>query len=110
MLRHVALVKTDPSEECSPSIIRVTRIIVFRLLVTAKIVPSSPILVTLMTDEIRSSKRRLLQEPRDVITQKPALFIVSVVKNSNLTLFSTMTTQVLFSWREADALGNITFV
>jgi hypothetical protein len=49
MLRRVALVRTNVSEELSASIIRVTRISEFlrsvrRLLVTAS-VPSSPILV-----------------------------------------------------------------
>jgi hypothetical protein len=48
----VALVRTDVSEECSASIIRVTRIIFLRnmrqLLVTANVVPSSPILVRVM--------------------------------------------------------------
>jgi hypothetical protein len=75
MLRRVALVRTDVSEELSASVIRVTRIgglgttlavtsnrrtlrrntkdcaflrSVRRLLVTANIVPSSPTLVTLM--------------------------------------------------------------
>jgi hypothetical protein len=58
MLRRVALVRTDVSEELSSSIIRVTRIgelgtlpilrSVRRLLVTTSVVPSSPILVTLM--------------------------------------------------------------
>jgi hypothetical protein len=62
MLRHVALVRTDVSEELSASFIRVTRICelgttlavtsnrhsVHRLLVTASVVPSSPILVILM--------------------------------------------------------------
>jgi hypothetical protein len=57
MLRYVALVRTDVSEELSTSFIRVTRIgeltwlflrSVRRLLVTASVVPSSPILVTLM--------------------------------------------------------------
>jgi hypothetical protein len=53
MLRRVALVRTDVSEQLSASFIRVTRIdelgttldIVRRLLVTASVVPSSPILV-----------------------------------------------------------------
>jgi hypothetical protein len=68
MLRRVALVRTDVSEERSASIIRVTRIgklgttlsltsIVFlrsvhRLLVTANVVPSSSILVTLMMEAL----------------------------------------------------------
>jgi hypothetical protein len=72
MLRRVALVRTDVSEEPSASFIRVTRIgklgttlavtsnrrtlrrnskcSVRRLLVRANVVPSSPILVSLMMD------------------------------------------------------------
>jgi hypothetical protein len=59
MVPRVALVRTDVSEERSASFIRVTRIgelgttkkykflrSVHRLLVTANVVPSSPILVT----------------------------------------------------------------
>jgi hypothetical protein len=77
MLRHVALVRTDVSEELSVSFIRVTRIgelgtmlavtnyLVFpgsmhRLLVTASIVPSSPILVTLMKETLSSSETSVL--------------------------------------------------
>jgi hypothetical protein len=62
MLRRVALVRTDVSAECIASIIKVTRIdeqrktlavtsnrrSVHRLLVTANVVTSSPILVTLI--------------------------------------------------------------
>jgi hypothetical protein len=75
MLRHVAFVRTDISEERITSIIRMTRIcklgtmlavsalqkkIVFlrsmlQLLVTANVIPSSPILVTLI-EAIRSFK------------------------------------------------------
>jgi hypothetical protein len=77
MLRHVALVRTEVSEEPSASINRVTRIgelgttlaviinrctlrriTMFsarRLIVTADIVPSSPILVILVMQELRSS-------------------------------------------------------
>jgi hypothetical protein len=74
MLRRVALVRTDVSEELNASTIRVTRIreletalavannrrMVFlrnvrRLLVRASVVPSSPILVTLMKEALRSS-------------------------------------------------------
>jgi hypothetical protein len=80
MLRRVALVRTDVSEEISASIIRVTKIgelgttstvtsnrntllthtvflrSVLRLLVTTNVVPSSPILVTLMMEAIHSSE------------------------------------------------------
>jgi hypothetical protein len=75
MLRRVALMKTDVSEELSASI-RVTRIgelgttlavtsnrrkLVFlrslrRLLVAASVVPSSPILITLMKEALSSSE------------------------------------------------------
>jgi hypothetical protein len=72
MLRRVALVRTDVSEELSTSFIRVTRIGELgttlsvtnnrctqrrserRLLVTASVVPSSPILVTLMKRDLSS--------------------------------------------------------
>jgi hypothetical protein len=55
MLRRVALVRTDDSEERSAPIIRVTRIgeLGTTLVVTAKVVPSSPI-VTLMMEALRS--------------------------------------------------------
>jgi predicted hotdog family 3-hydroxylacyl-ACP dehydratase len=52
LLRHVALVRTDVSKEISALVfLRSVR----RLLVTASVVPSSPILVTLMKEAIRSS-------------------------------------------------------
>jgi hypothetical protein len=64
MLRRVALVSTDVSEEISASIIRVTRIIELRsmrrLLVTANVVPSSPIFVTLMMEALRSHEMSVL--------------------------------------------------
>jgi hypothetical protein len=85
MLRRVALVRTDVSEELSASFIRVTRngelgsslvvtsnrrtlrrnLLVFlhsmrRLLVTASAVPSSPILVTLMKEALSSSETLVL--------------------------------------------------
>jgi hypothetical protein len=67
MLHHVALVRTDASKKCIASIIRVIRIgelgttlavisNVLWLLLTANIVSSSPILVTLMMQAIHSSK------------------------------------------------------
>jgi hypothetical protein len=74
ILRRVALVRTDVSEEFSVSIIRVTRIgelgttlmfFVFlrsvrRLLITAIVVHSLPILVTLMMDALISSETSVL--------------------------------------------------
>jgi ABC-type molybdate transport system permease subunit len=80
MLRRVALVRTDVSEELGTSFIRVTRIgelgrtlavtsnrrklqrhiSVRRLVVTASVVLSSPILVTLMKEALRSSETSVL--------------------------------------------------
>jgi hypothetical protein len=77
MLRLVALVRTHVSEELSASIIRVTRIDELGttlavtsnrrtlrskrwLLVTASVVPSSPILVTLMKEALSSSETSVL--------------------------------------------------
>jgi hypothetical protein len=76
MLRRVALVRTDISEELSASFIRVTscnyqlthaakKYVVFLhsmhwLLLTASIVPSSPILVNLMKEALNSSETSVL--------------------------------------------------
>jgi hypothetical protein len=78
MLHRVALVRTDVSEELCESFIRVTRIgelgtlavnwqptHVFlhslrRLLITASVVPSSPILVNLMKEALSSSETSVL--------------------------------------------------
>jgi hypothetical protein len=71
VLRHVALVRTDVSEELSASFIRVTRIGELGtmlavtsnrrlLLVTASVVPSSPIFVTLMKEALSSSETSVL--------------------------------------------------
>jgi hypothetical protein len=72
VLRRVALVRIDVSEELSTSFIRVTIINelgttlavylrrVRRLLVTANDVPSSPILVTLKKDAPSSSETSVL--------------------------------------------------
>jgi hypothetical protein len=74
MLRRVALIRTDVSEELSASIIRVTRIgelgttlavisnrrTLLLLLVTTNVVPRSPILVTLMMDVLSSEETSVL--------------------------------------------------
>jgi hypothetical protein len=63
MLRRVALVRTDVPEEPSASIIRVTiigELETIRLLVTANVVPSSPILVTLMMEALGSFETSVL--------------------------------------------------
>jgi hypothetical protein len=61
MLRRVAPVTTDVSEELSAFFIRVTRIgELGTMLVTASVVPSSPILVTLMKEALSSSETSVL--------------------------------------------------
>jgi hypothetical protein len=57
-----------------------------RLLVTANVVPSTPILVTLMKEALSSVETLVLTEPHGVTSQKTQFFIVTVVKTSNLTL------------------------
>jgi hypothetical protein len=84
MLHRVALVRTDASEHRIASIIRVFLRTMIRLLVTANF-PSSPILITMMIEAIRSLKRRFLQQQHGVTSQKTVFFIVTVVKTSNLT-------------------------
>jgi hypothetical protein len=72
MLRSVALVRTDLSEDLRASFIRVTRIgelgttlalflrSVCRILVTASVVPSSSIFVIMMKEAISSSETSAL--------------------------------------------------
>jgi hypothetical protein len=75
MLRHVALVRTEVSEERITFIIRLTRIgelgttltiasnflcNVLPLLVTANVFPSSPILVTMMMEALGSSETSVI--------------------------------------------------
>jgi hypothetical protein len=61
MLCRADLVRTDVSEEISASFIRVTRIGELETTLTAtSIVPSSPILVTLVKEALRSSETSVL--------------------------------------------------
>jgi hypothetical protein len=66
MLRRGALVRTDVSEEFSASFIRLTRIAelgtlaVCRFLVMTNVGPSSPILVNLMKEALRSWETSVL--------------------------------------------------
>jgi hypothetical protein len=75
----------DISEERITTIIRMLRT-VLRLLVTANVVPSSPILITLMMVVIVHLKHWFLQESHDATCQKTAFFIVTAVKTSDLIL------------------------
>jgi hypothetical protein len=116
MLRRVALVRTDFSEELIAFIIRVTRIgelgttlvvtsnrrtlrrntLVFhrsvhRLLVTAIVVPSSPILITLMKEALSSSDTSVLQRatrrniPEDTILHYHISY--KIIKDSSISYF-----------------------
>jgi hypothetical protein len=70
MLRHVALVKTDVSEELSAPLIRVAR--------------NGEVGTTLAVTSNRHALR-FLQEPHGVTSQKTPFFIVTAVKTPNLT-------------------------
>jgi hypothetical protein len=74
MLFHVALVRTDVSEERSASIVWVTGYLFLcsmrRKLVTANDVRSSPILVSLMMVVYIPPKCQFLQQPHGVTSQK----------------------------------------
>jgi hypothetical protein len=80
MLCHVDLVRTAVSEERISSLLSV-----LRLLVTASVVPSSQIIVTLMMEAIHFSKTSALKKPHGVTSQKTIIFMVTAVKTSNLT-------------------------
>jgi hypothetical protein len=56
MLRRVTTVRTDVAEDPSASIVRLFLRSLLRLLVTANVVPSSPILVTLIVEALSSSE------------------------------------------------------
>jgi hypothetical protein len=83
MLRRMASVRTDVSEELSTSFIRV--------------VPSSQICVTLMMGRYVLPKRRFLQEPHGVTSQKTPFF------NSNG--FFRLNLLVMFTLRSLDLNG-----
>jgi hypothetical protein len=83
MLRRVALVRTDVSEEFSTSIIRVTRIgdlgKTFAVASNRQTVQrSSPILVTVMMEALTSSERSVpTRATRHNVTEDGFLIIIS---------------------------------
>jgi hypothetical protein len=97
--RRVALVRTDVSEELRASFIRLTSIgelgttlavtsnqsSVRRFLVTASVVPSSSILVTLMKEAINSSEMSVPTRATRRKILKTPFFIVTAVKTTSLT-------------------------
>jgi hypothetical protein len=75
MWRRIDLLITDVSEELAASIIEVTTIDELgTLAVTSNVIPSPPILVTLMMGAIVPPKHRFLQELHDVTSQETAFF------------------------------------
>jgi hypothetical protein len=79
MLRRVILVRTDDSEESIASIIRVTRI--GELGTTLALTNNRS---TLQRNTTFLRKRRFLQEPHGVTSQKTAVFLITAMETSNL--------------------------
>jgi hypothetical protein len=82
MLRRVAVIRIDVLEECVTSVIRIPSQC-YSVVVTANDFPSLTIPVTLMMGLYVSPKRRFLQEPHCVTSQKTAFFILTAVKTTN---------------------------
>jgi hypothetical protein len=108
MFHLVALLRTEVLEECSASIIKVTGIgelgttlavtsnrRTLRRIVTANVVPSSPILVTLMMLALRSFEMHVLT--RAARRNIPEAAILHSHRNENLKSYSVF----FFSLRAA---------
>jgi hypothetical protein len=83
ILRHVALVRTDVSEEYTASIVFLRSVL--RLLVTSNVLPSSLIISTLMKEAICSTQTSILTSPTRHHIPEGDNFTVTAVKTSNLT-------------------------
>jgi hypothetical protein len=79
MLRRVALVRTEASEELGVSFIGVTEIGEL----------GTTISVTLMKEALNSPKHRFLQEPHDVTSQKTPFSILHSHRRENLKSYKT---------------------
>jgi hypothetical protein len=94
MVRCVALVRTDVSEDLNTSIIHfVFHRSVRRLLVPATVVPSSPILVTMMMEALSSSETSVLR--RATRRNIPEDAILHTHRRENLKSYMALTGRTL---------------
>jgi hypothetical protein len=87
MLRRVALVRMDVSEQLSASIIRVQRVGELGMLAVTSNVPSSPNLVTLMMKALSSCEKSVLTRatrrniPEDAILNELVVYMGRISNN-----------------------------